>query len=224
MTETAENDPVVAHWKNLVYNKEITKKEVHEAYKEWAKAYDEDFETLHPDRSQHMVNILKELLEKSGKDYGKVKILDVAAGTGIVGEDLADAGFTDITALDFSKEMLDVAGKKGAYNKLVESSFGNTIPNEIAPHSYDCVIMVGGFAAGHLPLSSLHTMARCCKKGGFVVNSMTLQYTHFVDEYKKIDQYVEELAESGVWKVMTRQILDQYIKGKQGLMHAMQVL
>ena len=42
---------------------------------------------------------------------------------------------------------------------------------------------------------SLHTMSRLCKKGGFVINSMSLQYTYFVEEYENIHEYVAELQE-----------------------------
>lgn len=213
-----------ATWSQMVHNKDITSDEVKDAYKEWANDYDKDFDYIHPNRSEHLVKLLKETLEKLGKDISKVSILDVAAGTGIIGEALFRAGFKNITALDYSADMLEVASKKGAYKKLILSKFGNTIPAEVSSRSYDCVIMVGGFAAGHVPLSSLHTMARCCKKGGLVINSMTLQYTHFVEEYNNIDEYVEELAHSGVWTIISRQVLDNYIKGKQGLIHAMQVL
>merc|ERR1719290_881115 len=156
----------------------------------------------------------------------QLTILDVAAGTGLLGEELKKAGFKvdNVTALDFSPEMLEVSRKKGVYGKLVESAFNTTIPEGLKARSYDCVIMCGGFAAGHVPLTSLHTMARLCKKGGIVANSMTLQYSHFVEEYKCIDQYVEELAEAGIWKIVHRKIDNNYIKGKQGLIHAMRPL
>merc|ERR1712098_1041076 len=74
---------------------------------------------------------------------------------------------------DYLSEMLEVSRKKGVYGKLVESAFNTTIPEGLKARSYDCVIMCGGFAAGHVPLASLHTMARLCKKGGFLINSMT---------------------------------------------------
>ena len=44
-----------------------------------------------------------------------------------------------------------------------------------------------------------------------------------VDEYKHIDEYVKELEGDKVWNVKFHKILDNYIKGKQGLVHAMQV-
>ena len=60
-----------------------------------------------------MVDDLVRLVEKTGNKISEVKVLDVAAGTGIVGKALWDVGFRHITALDFSREMLAVAKKKG---------------------------------------------------------------------------------------------------------------
>ena len=71
--------------------------------------------------ADHLVDILKDLLEEAGRDPASVAVLDVAAGTGIAGEGLARAGFNNITALDFSPEMLKVAEKKGA--KIALASF-----------------------------------------------------------------------------------------------------
>jgi len=218
------DDPEVVTWRDMVHNKDITNKEIKDAYKDFATGYDKCFNTIHPNRAQHMVDDLVRLVEKTGNKISEVKVLDVAAGTGIVGKALWDVGFRHITALDFSREMLAVAKKKGGYENYIVSGMGNVIPEGMEPKTFDCVIMVGGFAAGHVPLTSLHTMARLCKKGGIVANSMTLQYSHFVEEYKCIDQYVEELAEAGIWKIIHRKIDNNYIKGKQGLIHAMRPL
>ena len=46
----------------------------------------------------------------------------------------------------------------------------------------------------------------------------------FVDEYKNIDEYIEELEQFGVWKVMLRQVKEKYLVGKTALIHVMQVL
>ena len=87
-------------------------------------------------------------------------------------------------------------------------------------------------------------MARLCKSGGFLINSMTKQYSEvdkpveagymnhlhqlfllqFVEEYKGIDRYIEELAEEGKWKIVFRRILGEYTKNNQGLVHAMKIM
>ena len=43
----------------------------------------------------------------------------------------------------------------GCYVDYICAPFGNTIPDGMQARSFDCVIMLGGFAAGHLPLSRL---------------------------------------------------------------------
>ena len=144
-----------------------------------------------------MAVFLDELVTQYGMKKENLKILDVAAGTGLVGEELKKRGFNikNVDALDLCPDMLNVARKKNVYGKLVQAPFGSTMPKGMTARSYDCVIMCGGFAAGHIPLSrfvldhkasffinnlfffhSLHTMARLCKEGGFIINSMTKQY------------------------------------------------
>ena len=117
-----------------------------------------------------MAVFLKELCEGAALNVATVRILDVAAGTGLVGVELAKLGFKNIDALDYSQEMLDLAKEKGpirqnyktkyhnvllpgCYQNYICAPFGNTIPDGMKARSYDCVIMLGGFAAGHLPLS-----------------------------------------------------------------------
>merc|ERR1712168_1708503 len=122
-------------WSSLVYNKDITQSEVLDAYKDWAVTYENDLLALHPDRAQHMATYLRDLCRAERYDISTIRVLDVAAGSGLVGVELAKVGFRRIVALDY---------------------------------------------------------CRMCRRNGFVINSMTLQYSHFVDEYKHIDEYVKE--------------------------------
>jgi ubiquinone/menaquinone biosynthesis C-methylase UbiE len=104
-----------------------------------------------------MAVYLDELVTKSGMKKENIKILDVAAGTGLVGEELKKRGFNEqnVTALDLCPDMLNVARKKNVYGKLIQAPFGSTMPKGMTARSFDCVIMCGGFAAGHIPLSRL---------------------------------------------------------------------
>jgi len=220
----SEKDKGKATWSALVHNADISSGEVLHAYKDWADSYEADLLAIHPHRAKHVADFLLELCAQAKLDVSTVRVLDVAAGTGLVGVELAKVGFKHVVALDYSQEMLDKAKEKGVYSDFLCTGIDTTIPKAIKPRSFDIVVMLGGFAAGHIPLSSLYTMARICKKGGLVLNSMTLQYTHFVEEYKCLNEYVQELEEERVWDIKFKKVLDNYIEGKQGLVHAMQVL
>ena len=58
------------------------------------------------------------LFELFNGDIRDVKVLDLGAGTGLVGEALHNKGFRNIDALEASAGMLKVAGEKGIYDKL----------------------------------------------------------------------------------------------------------
>merc|ERR1711935_386031 len=205
-------NPTTEIWKEMVYDKEISNEKVDQAYSGWAEQYDNDFSMVHPNRAEHMAIYLDELAKMAGMKKEELTILDVAAGTGLVGEELKKKGFNvdKVTALDLNAEMLEVSRKKKVYGKLVQEEF--------LDHKFSLKSLTSLWE-----LQSLHTMARLCKEGGFLINSMTKQYCDFVEEYKNIDKYIEELEDDGVWKIMFRRILNNYTKGNQGLVHAMQV-
>merc|ERR1719318_2418773 len=212
-----------ATWTSLVHNVSITSEDVLTAYQGWAGTYEEDLSNLRTTGAEHLADELVITLKSRGKEEQELSILDVACGTGLVGDSLVKRGFSNITGLDFCKAMLDIANDKGVYKQLVESSFGEEIPSCLAGKSFDCVVMKGGFAAGHLPLASLGLMARLCKPGGLVINSMTLEYTKIVEEYRGIEEYVARLQEEGVWRILKKKVIPDYINGKEGLLHVFQV-
>eukprot|EP00088_Acartia_fossae_P014387 TRINITY_DN176_c0_g1_i10.p1 TRINITY_DN176_c0_g1~~TRINITY_DN176_c0_g1_i10.p1 ORF type:complete len:248 (-),score=77.79 TRINITY_DN176_c0_g1_i10:135-878(-) len=211
-------------WNSLVYNKTIKSDEVLDVYKQWASSYQSDMDTVNPKKSEHVAQFAFELMAAEGRNIADLTVLDVAAGTGSVGVELARYGFKNVTATDYCQEMLDKANDSGVYKELICCKFGTTIPKKLYPRKFDVVVMHGGFAAGHIPLCSLHTMARMCKKGGIVINSMSLQYTHFVEEYMDIHSYVQELSDSGVWKIEFTKVLENCMADRHALVHAFRVL
>merc|ERR1712109_376836 len=185
-------------WKSLVYNTNITPDQVHTFYKTWAETYEEDMNKLQFHSAGLLADMLTDALSRGGKnDVSKLRVLDVACGTGTVGDALARRGYRSVAGLDFSREMLDRA--------------------------FDCVVMMGGFAAGHIPLASFSTMARLCKPGGIVINMMTQKYTKIVEEYRDIDKYVFQLADEGRWWVEERREIEKYGGGNRGLVHLLRI-
>lgn len=159
-------------------------------YDEWAENYDRDLSGLDYVFHRHAARkIIESLLdvERAGNDdhdegeaqRGKrvVRALDAGCGTGLVGvaldEDLKGIGSSgkhiqfEITGVDISTGMLEVARKTGLYEKLDEVDL--TKPLEYPSDGYDIVVCVGTLTRGHVGPGVLSEFVRVLKKGGFIV-------------------------------------------------------
>ena len=95
------------------------------------------------------------------------RVLDVGAGTGLLGAALAAAGFARLDGLDLSPAMLEEAARKGVYRDLREGTLGEPLAYESA--SYDGVVSAGVLTTGHAPARCLDELVRITRPGGHVV-------------------------------------------------------
>ena len=94
-----------------------TSDEARALYRDWASTYDAHLEDgLRYRAPQRIAEILTEEVEDTD-----ALILDVGCGTGLVGDYLGHFGFNMIDGLDFSPEMLVIAGEKSIYRTLIEA-------------------------------------------------------------------------------------------------------
>tara|TARA_B100002051_G_scaffold276162_1_gene322850 strand:- start:299 stop:943 length:645 start_codon:yes stop_codon:yes gene_type:complete len=135
-------------------------------YKYWSKDYDKDFAVRNNYKSPQKV--VKYFLKYSKQN--DTPILDVGAGTGLIGEYLNNYAKLNIHAVDFSKEMLDQARKKGCYTKIINADLNHKL--EIASNTYGAVLSSGTFTHGHLGSSVLNELLRIVKPGGLFVISI----------------------------------------------------
>lgn len=138
-----------------------------------------------------MAAVCARLLERD------VRILDVGAGTGLLGAALVDHGFRSLDALDLSPAMLAEAERKGIYNKLTEARLGERLPCETA--SYDAAVACGVLTTGHAPASSLDELVRVTRAGGHVV--FTLRSDQIPPGY---EEKIAELEDAGRWELVER--------------------
>jgi len=168
-------------------------RELEARYDEWASQYDrdlaEDFEWISP---QVAVDLLARLVAPGAR------ILDVGAGTGLVGERLIDAGYRDLQAMDFSPGMLEVARQKNIYRKLWRMTLGERL--SFANDMFDAVIGVGVFSTGHAPAHAFDELVRITKCGGYIVFSLKTD----VYEHEDFGPYLHELEASGRWRLVER--------------------
>lgn len=205
--ELAQENVEKLHRMVLGKDKNINNDYVESFYVDMAKGYDDMSVAAGIDRNPTIAKILSEYFP-TPKDRANARVLDLAAGTGLVGKDLHKVGFTNIDGVDFSEAMLVELRKKNVYTKDYCGRLGdNTEPIcGIPDGSYDVVVIAGGFAHGHLNIQVLRQAARALKKGGLFVNAMSELYTKIVPELRGLDPLIWKMEEEGVWKYVLRLI------------------
>jgi len=165
--------------------------ELAERYDQWAKDYDadldEEFGWIGPKRA---VEVFTHHVSQ------KAKVLDAGAGTGLVGELLAERGYDDLVAMDLSLGMLEEARGKNVYRELHQMVMGE--PLEYPTDSFDAVISVGVLTVGHAPASSLDELVRITRPGGHIV--FTIRPDVYRDSGFKEKQ--DSLSAAGKWQLV----------------------
>lgn len=96
------------------------------------------------------------------KDF---KVLDVAAGTGLVGLELRKLGYDNIDALDMSQEMLNQAKKKGVYKKSICAALTDQQIPDIGTGEYDALTCSSAVCTSHVRPSAFQEMIKLVKPG-----------------------------------------------------------
>ncbi|XP_033122193.1 uncharacterized protein LOC117121190 isoform X2 [Anneissia japonica] len=171
-----------------------------EMYDEWAETYERDAlasEVKHTGRE-----LLVEALQKIVTDKS-VRILDFAAGTGVVGELAMQAGFTNIDALDGSEKCLEIARGKNVYKNLITELVGDD-QLKINEDTYDVVTCCGGFTLNHLTPTVIPEWIRITKPGGYIFNSFRHRWLNVDPTLKdgKLEKTIRRLEDEGKWKLI----------------------
>lgn len=127
-------------------------------YRDWATSYDQDFAEAMHYRSPAVIAGAYALLGGAGP------VLDVGAGTGLVGEALAHEGIGPVDALDISAEMLEAARAKGVYRATIEANLTRKI--DIGDAVYAGCVSAGTFTTGHVGPEAFDELLRVTRPGG----------------------------------------------------------
>ncbi|XP_029644999.1 methyltransferase-like protein 27 [Octopus sinensis] len=153
------------------------------------------------------------------------KILDIACGTGFVGEHLKKFGFTNVDGMDAARGMLENAEKKSAYQNYICSVIGEGSVHGIPDRTYDVITISGGFGPGHITLEAIPEMIELVKPGGFIFNITRKNHLNSFEEYKdKWEPYIQSLEDAGKWREISRTIFRNYYFEKDGIMFIHEVL
>jgi predicted TPR repeat methyltransferase len=162
-----------------------------EHYDGWADTYDED---LVKEYGYCAPEIAVEAFAGEFPQNGGA-IIDVGCGTGLVGIELAQRGYSDIDGVDISEGMLAKARATGVYRALITQDIEK--PSAVPQASYDAVISVGSFGLGHLGPEAIPGLIAMARPGGLIVIFMNAE-PYGLDGYAA---HIRALETDGVWTV-----------------------
>ncbi|SOE16824.1 methyltransferase family protein [Hoeflea halophila] len=159
------------------------------AYAAWAAAYDRD--TLAAGYCLPF-QVLAWVARHVRPDAGP--LLDAGCGSGLSGPYLKALGYNDIEGLDFSAEMLKLAGSREAYGALKRATLGEGLPWD--DNHFAAFFSTGVFTEGHAPASSLNELCRITRPGGTAIFTVRDKIFHSGGFASTID----DLSGRGIWR------------------------
>lgn len=137
-----------------------TNEELIRRYDLWAQLYDSDVGSY----EDYLVPAEAVRVAKTTLNL-KDRIFDAGAGTGLVGQALNDAGFSELVAVDYSEKMLEIARSKDVYKEIHQCDLGKE--THFIENSFDAVITCG--TTSQMPSYSLREFVRLVRPGGYVI-------------------------------------------------------
>lgn len=174
------------------------KDELASAYSEWAADYDKDL-------VEEMGYVAPETTSKLLQQYVRdpqAEILDAGCGTGLVGEALHRAGFCHLEGLDYSRDMLEQARRKGVYQALHQADLTATL--DFPDDRFDAIVSVGTFTCGHVGPEAFAELIRITRPGGYICFTVREQAWD-TDGYRPA---MDELENTGAWERLEERTTD----------------
>ena len=112
----------------------------------WADGYDKSVNHSEENNEYPFAGYKKVLnyIYNQVREQNSANVLDIGFGTGVLTTRLYDASY-NITGIDFSNNMIDIAKKKMPNATLVKWDFSTGLPNEVKSNHFDYIISTYAF-------------------------------------------------------------------------------
>ena len=136
-------------------------------YDAWAPDYEADMARSGYRLPERMVDVVRRHIEDR-----RARLLDVGAGSGLLGKALKTAGYDNLVGLDPSPGMLRQAAAKRVYKRQLEMALGAAALR--TGMRFDAALAAGVFKAGHAPPGALACLLRLVRPGGIIIFNLNV--------------------------------------------------
>ncbi|KAK6184857.1 hypothetical protein SNE40_007224 [Patella caerulea] len=200
-----------------------TAEEVAKSYDEWVekKLYEVDMEA----RGYYGPQLTADTAALMFPDNReKVRIVDMAAGTGLISIKLREHGFEQIDAVDPSKVSKKVAMEKNLYGRYLVD-FVDERRLDIKTDEYDGLVSSAAFTPGSMPSIALKEFIRVVKPGGYACFSTPEYVLRLSTELRdNFEPLMEKYEKEGAWKRILKAVVPSYFDNKLGVLYVFRIL
>lgn len=149
---------------------------------------------------QMVIDLLDETLTRRGEDPEELRVVDLGAGNGMVGEELERIGADSIVGVDLLEEAKAAAerdrpGVYDAYHALDLTDLAPEERRELEPHGFNCLTCVAALGFGDMPPEAFRTAYEFVSPRGWVAFNIR-------------DQFIERDDPSGFARLLDSMIAD----------------
>jgi predicted TPR repeat methyltransferase len=127
-------------------------------------------------------SLLRDTLNSLHRPADRLRVLDLGAGNGMVGEQLAALGVTDLVGVDMLPEAAEAAerDRPGLYRQYLVADFAD--PEAVAVRRlrsgvpFDCLTAVGSLGFHDLPPQALVAALSCLRSSGVLAFSIKEEF------------------------------------------------
>ncbi|ESP02245.1 hypothetical protein LOTGIDRAFT_238072 [Lottia gigantea] len=210
----------LTHCRDLIKARDgLTKEEIAKTFDAWVVkgTYESDTSRLGYVGPQVTAETVSKLYDDVQRE--RIKILDVAAGTGLLSRELRKYGFKNIDGVDPSEKSKELAMKDGLYDRYVVD-FVDEHDLDIQSEYYDCVTSSGGFSIGLMSCSSIKEFIRVAKIGGIICFSLTNYVVTAGEKYMdRFEPCLVQYEDSGVWQRLSKTHVKSYYDNAPGIIY-----
>lgn len=158
-------------------------------YDAWASIYDDDMQRMAYRTPEALAALVAQCCPAR-----QAHLLDVGAGTGLVGAALHRRGYRNVIGLDAARSMLREAAGKRIYRHLVCMVLGRRLA--LADHAFEGIVAGGVYTPGGAPLESLTEIDRLLGNGGWFF--VSLKWDGLYEA--QFQAAIETLFTAGQWR------------------------
>ena len=169
-----------------------SKEEILNYYVDWTKEgqFNKDMTDWNYQAPQNTVRLFDQYTPNKN-----ISILDAGCGSGLVGIELKKYGYSKITGVDFSQEMLNLIPQK-IYQNLELINLNETLKYQ--NNFFDAITCVGTFTYGHVKAHALDEFIRIIKKDSLICFTIN---EGIYKEYQ-FDKKMKQLSNDKFWEII----------------------